>query len=798
MYDVHGKSVGGEHKGRMQRAFDEWEKSAQDGARNGETPRGEVQSSGAPSGAAPKNAARRSKASPEQYDEHAFDDEVKDIIKNNLNSIGGSRRAPAQQKSARTSVGNGEDREKNGVRETIVNVNIGPKGEAGRRGRDGGEEDVEYKSEGVFAEQGASPEGYSLPGGDFSGGRFGAGRNETSEVRRRREDYDTENGEDIKSFAGGGEGGRQKTESDETGELDYESEEQAGEIIDNQRELQSSLALKSAACLVLTAALAFLAAAPALGISLPPIIDASNSPVCYIAVNLILLLLAGLFGFSVAFKGIASLFTLRPDSDSLVSLSFYASLGGGVFTLYRYMALAPGSSLPATAIFCSCAAAGLAFNLLGKVFLISRVKRNLKFLSGGATDGAFYSAEPVEERKARSLMRTFKGTPWIAAPQSAGFLTHFLEESYADTPADRVAAAFAPAALVVAAVAAAVELLYKKDAAGAEIAFCAVCCAASPLLFEIGAALPFARASKKLVRQRALVTGCGAVSLFGGADAVVADGNLVFPAGAVGIHSVKTFSGYGIEEAVLYAASISKAAKSPLSAAISAIIGGSAEALLHPAEKLLYEDEKGLSAIIDGKVVLLGNRGLLRHHLVEAPSRDYEMRYTADGRDVAYLAVDGRICAMFVVEYSGDAGTGLSLRRLRRYGVHLLVRSSDPNLTPQLVEEVYGVPSGDTSMLGALEMQILGGQSGEERPRAGVAFKDMAGYAAAIVSCVKLRGSLWANTIISVVLSVFGIGLVLWCAFFGAGAASVSPAYLLCYQALCALPVLILGAARSV
>jgi cation transport ATPase len=593
-----------------------------------------------------------------------------------------------------------------------------------------------------------------------------------------------------------------KTETAEEDDepLDYESEEQGQEILLEQERLKFSLTLKFVGSFICALVLAFLAAVPALGIQVPPFMDVNTHPSIYLGINMALLILTGIVGFSVAVKGIVSLFTLRPDADSLTSLAFYAALLGGGFTLYSFAVSAvPFANLPATAVFSSCAAAGVALNLFGKIFYVSRVIHNFKFISEAENvKNGFIAAEPLPQIQAQNIMKTFNGMPVIAETKKVRFLTNYLEQSYSETPADSAAKIFAPVTLVAAAIAAALEFLINSDAAGSVTVFTAICCVASPLLFEMGISVPLFRSGKQLLKQQAFVTGCETILDFGGTDAAVAEGSLIFPEHSASIYSVKTFSGHDIDNAVLYATSIACEAKSPLSGALMGIFAdvGSGKKLLKTVEKLVYEDEKGLSAIIDGKVVLLGNRGILRHHMVESPSRDFELRYTANGKDIAYLAIDGKICAMFVIDYDLDDDSADAIHSLRHYGIRLLVKSSDPNITPQLIEERSDVPADNTVILGAREMSILEGDKGGGKAKSGLAFKNLSGYAAALVSCVKLKGSLRANTVLQVALSAVGVLLVAYCTFFGGGAAAITPAYVLAFQAICAVPVLLISLFR--
>lgn len=567
-----------------------------------------------------------------------------------------------------------------------------------------------------------------------------------------------------------------------------ETNEQAQEILSDQSSLLHSLTARFACCLICTLISVFLVAAPAMNIPLPSIISVGSSPAYFITINLILLIITGFLSFSVSFKGIASLFTLKNDSDSLTSLAFYAALIGGLYSLYNTMT----NTTPTTLLYTACAEACISFNLFGKIFLIARVRNNFSFItkSDDEQDG-YLTAQLVDEHAAHNVMRAFKGTPLIIRQEKAQYLTDFLDKSYVETPADCAAKIMSPISLALAVCAAGALYLLGSSISEALTVFIAVCCICAPLLFEAGAAVPFYRTCKRIVKHNALITGCDDVSQFGDADAVIIDSGFIFPGNCTRIYGVKTFFNHDIKEAMLYAASLADAGNSPLAPALLGIFAdtGTGRKLLKKCEKVTYEDDRGLYAIIDGKVVLLGNRGILRHHMIEAPSHEYEMKNASNGRNIVYLAVNGVICAMLIVGYEADNKISTLLRKLKRTGVQVLLESTDPNVNPLLMEEKFGVRETNVTMLGAREMQVLGDNTGSESRQAGLSFKNFEGYVDTVISCIKLKGAMSASIMMQILFAITGAALILYAVFLGGGIGSITPLYILVFQAICAFPI---------
>lgn len=574
-----------------------------------------------------------------------------------------------------------------------------------------------------------------------------------------------------------------------------DSHEDIERIIEEQHSLRNSLILKFIVAIICTGFLAFFALAPILKIELPPIIDVTVMPVKSLIVNLVFLVVTGIVVHKVALSGIASLFSFSPDADTITSLSFYSALIGNLALLASYAAKGTaGSVVTASCTFSACAAAAIAFNVLGKIFIVSRVKNNFEFISD--EDGEeYFAADNLSPEKAKDVFRIFDGIPNVVTAKKVDYISDYLDKAYSLSPSDTSSRNLTVVALIAAFIAAFAEGIIKHDFMAAIVAFSAVCCVASPLLLEFGVSFPFSRACKKLVKQKTLLTGCETLLNFEETDAIVTDSNFMFTDNGVRVHGIKTFSNKQIDKAVLFAASIAKAGKSPLYSAFANMFTDktSTEKLLKQATKISYEDEKGIYAIIDNRTVLLGNRRLLRHHMVESPSRDYELRSADEGKDVVYLAIDGILWAMFIVEYNFDDASMEAYSKLHRFGVHVLIESSDPNITPMLLEEKCGLSSKNSLILGAREMQVLNSRKDGGINAAGLAFKNAAGYISGIISCIKLNATITANTTLQFVFSIIGILIIVCCSLFGGGIGTVLPAYILIFQVLSALPILLIS-----
>lgn len=214
----------------------------------------------------------------------------------------------------------------------------------------------------------------------------------------------------------------------------------------------------------------------------------------------------------------------------------------------------------------------------------------------------------------------------------------------------------------------------------------------------------------------------------------------LFPEGSVVLHGIKTFQGTRIDTAIVDAASVICKADSVLRDVFLYIINGRTE-LLKPVDTVRYEDLMGLSAWVDEKRVLIGNRDLMVNHSVAVPKRGYEEPYQRDGYEVVYLAREGELYAAFIVEFTAAEKPSVILDMMNRRGLCAAVRSVDACITPALLERVFGVSAQEVKILPA-RLHELFEERHKPRERAETSLANKEGSSAFVVS-VAACGQLW-------------------------------------------------------
>lgn len=415
-------------------------------------------------------------------------------------------------------------------------------------------------------------------------------------------------------------------------------------------------------------------------------------------------LVLGVLGIAICSTAISNgavkLVTGKADCDSVCSFTSVLSLIGGVISLVDVQTFKLGHSF----IYLSTALVGLMFNTIGKIYMISRAKRNFKFISG---DSQKYYAQVIDgEERASALTRAAgEKIPVIAAMRKTEFLTDFLKSSYCDDEADRMSIKLIIASLVAGLVA---GILAFINPFGSEFATSG---AENPLYWAISAAIatilavtpfsllfvvnrPLSRASKKLSECNAALLGYDAAIEFSDVNTVMTDAKTLFPAGSVQIKKLKRWQKKNsiiktsVDEAILMAASLAIHTDGILSYPFYDMTLGNKE-LLKKVDNCIYEDNCGVTGWIGTKRVMLGGRALMEMHNIDLPNKKNERKYCPEGLEPVYLAVSGDIVAMFVVGMTANPEIQSTLKALQSRGITVLVHTTDSLVTAESLADIF-------------------------------------------------------------------------------------------------------------
>lgn len=478
------------------------------------------------------------------------------------------------------------------------------------------------------------------------------------------------------------------------------------------------------------------------------------APAAY-AILLFILMAASLVLNRVAMlSGLSPLVHIKGNSDTAVAV---AGAAGMVQIIVSFFCLGDLNGfhvnyytvIPMLAFFA---------NNVGKLYMVLRVKDNFKFVSskGQKYASKIYNNESV-------AMQMMSGTaadrPIIAYQHKTEFPSNFLKISYAPDPSEDLASKLAPITTIASIIIAVMYGVVKLSFADALNAFALITAVSVPVATLLSVNAPVRKLCKTLLSYGSMLSGYPSVKQFCDSTAIMIDANELFPAESISLEGIKTFEDYGIDESLLCGIAILKEAQNPIANAFDSVVAETEETLPE-VESVLYEDEIGLVGWIKSERILVGSRTLMEKYSVEVPNMEYEEKYTSQCRQVTYLSRAGRLVAMFVTRYTPDAQLKAEMQRAETNGISFLIRTTDYNVTNDLVAKLYDLfyrsikvlPTGLGNVLREAEDTV------EETSRSYLITNGKAAsLARAVTGCVKIKHNISLSIIIQLIAVIFGL-----------------------------------------
>ena len=478
------------------------------------------------------------------------------------------------------------------------------------------------------------------------------------------------------------------------------------------------------------------------------------APAAY-AILLFILMAASLVLNRVAMlSGLSPLVHIKGNSDTAVAV---AGAAGMVQIIVSFFCLGDLNGfhvnyytvIPMLAFFA---------NNVGKLYMVLRVKDNFKFVSskGQKYASKIYNNESV-------AMQMMSGTaadrPIIAYQHKTEFPSNFLKISYAPDPSEDLASKLAPITTIASIIIAVMYGVVKLSFADALNAFALITAVSVPVATLLSVNAPVRKLCKTLLSYGSMLSGYPSVKQFCDSTAIMIDANELFPAESISLEGIKTFEDYSIDESLLCGIAILKEAQNPIANAFDSVVAETEETLPE-VESVLYEDEIGLVGWIKSERILVGSRTLMEKYSVEVPNMEYEEKYTSQGRQVTYLSRAGRLVAMFVTRYTPDAQLKAEMQRAETNGISFLIRTTDYNVTNDLVAKLYDLfyrsikvlPTGLGNVLREAEDTV------EETSRSYLITNGKAAsLARAVTGCVKIKHNISLSIIIQLIAVIFGL-----------------------------------------
>ena len=478
------------------------------------------------------------------------------------------------------------------------------------------------------------------------------------------------------------------------------------------------------------------------------------APAAYAVFNFLLV------GFSVfvnrvaIMSGLTPLLRFKGNSDTAVAVAAVAAV---LQTIVSFFTLGDMTVFSVN-YYCVVVLLALFTNNLGKLIMVLRVKDNFRFVS---SKGQKYAAKIYNNEyvAGKMLSGTAADRALIAYQHQTGFPANFLKISYAPDPSEDLASKLAPITSVVALVIALLYGVVKLSFGGAINTLALISALAIPVSTLLAVNFPVRRLCKNLLGYGAMLAGYPSIKQFCDSTAIMLDANELFPTDCIELEGIKTYEDYNVDESLLCGIAVLKEAQNPLANAFDSVISETGEQLPE-VESVLYEDELGLVGWINGERVLVGSRNLMDKYSVETPTPEYEERYTSKGRQITYISRAGRLVAMVVTIYHADQELQAELQRAEANGISFLIRTTDYNITDDLVAKLYGLFYRSIKVLPTGLGHVLkeAQTSTEETSRSYlITGGKAASLARAISGSVKIKSNISLAIMIQLIAIVLGI-----------------------------------------
>ena len=472
---------------------------------------------------------------------------------------------------------------------------------------------------------------------------------------------------------------------------EYERAEDAPAV---RAELAKKLTQATVACLV-----SGVAAAVMIVLAVLPVRPAAlGDAMVYPAVMLVLLLAACAANWEAFLSGIRGL-VKTPSPDSL---SILPAIGAA---LQCILMLANGGYTANLPMLAGPAALVLCLNAAGRRLNAATVSDNFQLVSAKVEHAVAYRLKDAGALRAVS-QGLAEPHPSVLVSRPTQIFRSFLANSAARGTSDKNQQQFAWLLGGCSLAAFLFTVIRSRDPVLAATVMAGVGCLAAPLAGTLLSALPARMMQRSAAQVGAVIPGWRDIRQLGRINVIQVTARDLFPVGCVSLAGIKPVKPEHIDTAIVYAASILSEAGPTLRDVFMNMLGEN-RSLLAKVDDRQTIYGKGYVGWINKRRVLVGNRALMQEYGIKIPSLEYEQHHTVNQRRVIYLAVSGKLFAMFQVAYQRDPDTAAVLETLHHAGLSLVVDCDDFNCDVRLLETAYSLPAGSVKVLTSGEHQAV-------------------------------------------------------------------------------------------
>ncbi|MBR2615414.1 MAG: hypothetical protein IKC69_01910 [Clostridia bacterium] len=502
--------------------------------------------------------------------------------------------------------------------------------------------------------------------------------------------------------------------------------------------------------------------------------------VIYLLADIQLVLLAALVSLSSLGSGLRALFSGKPDRNSVSVLMVLFSV------VHPVILLATGTQ--EYPLFGSLTALFLTVGAIAEFLDSKRIYRTFRvFGRRGDKLVAKHLTEDCPE--AEAFREQLKGDPKFYSVQKTSFVTGFFGGLDAPGKADRSFGYSILLCLILSVSFAAFHFWKAPGLVECANAFAATAAMTFPLSGIFTVSLPFSHLSKKAEKRSVAILSPAAADEYAACDVVSFTDKEIFPPKSVKVTTIRTYGQTRIDKAILYGAMIFQKLGGPLSLVFKKTISGVYTEIPENFDFLEITAD-GMCAKIDGKDVFVGNKNYLL---------SYDFGYTKDAVDegfeaksgkIMYMVIGSELAAKFYIRYSISRRFKKTILALFKCGICPAVKTCDPNIDSDLFRTLLQndkIPAGIIKTCDAMK----DAPSPESAEAGMVCNSSIANLLYGFSLCDSLRHLSRANTVIKTLSALVGVGVVLFMHFFMGGISQITGLFVLVYQLLWLIPVII-------
>jgi Cu+-exporting ATPase len=188
-----------------------------------------------------------------------------------------------------------------------------------------------------------------------------------------------------------------------------------------------------------------------------------------------------------------------------------------------------------------------------------------------------------------------------------------------------------------------------------------------------------------------LIKNAEALELMEKIDTLVVDKTGTLTLGKPKLVAVEPVEGFDEADVLRLAAALERGSEHPLAAAI--VEGAADRAIDLPASKdFQSQTGKGVTGIVDGRKVALGNAALMKDLGVDAsPLEGTADEHRGHGEGVMLVAIDGQLAGLVIVADPVKESAAGAVAALQRDGVHVVMLTGDNQRTAEAVAAKVGI-----------------------------------------------------------------------------------------------------------